>query len=226
MIFDLVILATLIYFGFKGFKHGLVRSVVMCFSNLATVFASFIIAKRYAPIFSEKFLSSKITPAINRFVDENINLHDILQTLEGTLDNVDSSIINYFLNMSSADILALLDLNTSNAFTFLRDHISQSIVMGISYMIIFAVAFIVVSIAFKLIVGFIDFLLKITLLSPLNKLLGGVLGIFITGAIWYFIVWALVSILPLELLYQTKNSSYIVNMILEYKLETFISFIR
>ena len=232
MIFDIVIIVITLMFAIKCYNQGLVKSVILAVSNFITIIASLTIAKRYALEISEKYIYNNFNTYITNIVNENVNLTSILDSLSQKTKEVDSVIVDYLLNMSPSDVDYLIGLSTESALDFLTTNISKSLSYGFSFVIIFIISIIVVTIAFKLLLIFIDFMIKVTLLSLPNKVLGGILGAFVGIFLSCSLVWTTLSVVPLTIMdngifsEHNINDTYILKYIIENQPKIFTNFIK
>lgn len=197
MVLDLIIIACVVIATLKWYRHGLIRSVLSCFSRILSTFSAIIIAKRYAGVLSEKFVYNTFYKYINEYVSNKVDTSEIVKTLTENIVNPDSFISNFLLNMSTADVETLLGLDTDSAVTFLTQNIAESVSYGFTYVTLFIISLIVVSIAFNLVLKFVEFILNITALSLVNKIVGGIVGGFSTYLIFAVIIWTTISVIPL-----------------------------
>ena len=232
MTFDIIIILFTVVLGFSFFKKGLIRSILLAFSNLIAFFSAYIVAKRYSLEISENFVLDTFRSYIDKYIIENLDLNSILESLSGSISQVDDSIANFFLNMSPSDINHLLHLKTSDALSFLSDNIAQSISYGFTYVVIFILSLIIVSIALKFVINFIDFVLNITLLSPINRILGGLLGVFVALFISGSLIWTIMTVLPLTTMddgvFSKENvkDTYVLKHIVDNRPNIFTNFIK
>lgn len=225
MIFDILIIILIAYFVNRGHKAGFVRSILRSFANVVAILSSFILAKRYSDLLSEKVISPIFENYILTVINEKINYHELLETITDSA-TIDNSFINYFLDLSQTQISSIISLDVSNAFSYLEQLICQNIMHGIAYVIIFLISMMVVTIAFNMMLKFVDFMLKITLLSPLNKLLGAIFGALFAIIVAYLLIWGLYLVLPIEIFSENTADSTIINLIMNYKIDNFVSFIK
>lgn len=193
---DIIIIIVTAYLALKYYKRGFIRSVILSFSSLFSWFGAIIMAKRYALPVSENFVYHRIAPSINSYISENLNIGSIVETLTSNLNQANNEILKFLLNLSPDTLETLVGLDSESAVSFLTENIGQTIAYGITYVVIFFLSYIVIGFAFKLLLKFVDITLKATFLSPLNKLLGAVLGGAVGALTCAMIIWTIMTVIP------------------------------
>lgn len=193
---DIIIIAITAYLALKYYKRGFIRSVILSFSSILSWFGAIIMAKRYALPVSEAFVYHRIAPAINTYIGENLNIGTIVETLTNNLNEANNEILKFLLNLSPDTLETLVGLDSESAVAFLTENIGQTIAYGITYVAIFFLSYIVIGFAFKVLLKFLDIALKATFLSPLNKLLGAVLGGAVGILTCSMIIWTIMTVIP------------------------------
>lgn len=222
-ILDIIIIAVVAFLAIKYYRRGFIRSIIMTFSSLLTWFGAIIMAKRYALPVSENFVYHRIAPSINSYISENLNIGAIVESLSANLNQANNDILTFLLNLSPETLETLVGLDSASAVEFLTENIGQTIAYGVTYVAIFMLSYLVIGIAFKLVLKFLDIMLKATFLSPLNRLLGGVLGGGVGLLSCCLVIWTVMTVIPVTtsdggaFSPEETDSTYIVKLIVNNK---------
>lgn len=225
MVIDIFIIALVVYFAIRGYSKGLIRSLIHCVANIGTTIFVFILAKTFSGTLTDILIRPILEQPILDFLDKNINYEEILEKITKTA-SADNAMIDYFLNLSQGQIGDILEKDLSQAFKELETIICENIMNGVSYILIFIVGIVGISIALNVLLKIVDVALKITSLTFYNKLLGAVLGVVFASVISYLLVWGLFSVLPVEMFSTNTADSALVGKILDYEIESLINFIK
>lgn len=147
MLIDGIILILVIYFGYKGYSKGLVRS----FADVAKLITTFFISKELSLQFSKIISDKWVLPFVQKFLEDNIK--------------------------SSEQVTKILEFLPNNPIETAINSFSNIIAENISFLIVFAILFIAINFLIGILVGLLDGIIKILYLSLINRLAGFILGI-------------------------------------------------
>ena len=175
LIIDIILVLIFVSCVFEGRKKGFVKTVL---SLLATII-SIIIAQEYAsPVaewFNGEFIHDRGVEWLTNLISENINngsayvLEMIPESIIRAAEPANVSVESLINGIgSSAEIAQIAEQIYSAAETVMI----KVVITAIAFLVIYAIANAILSIAVSFISGFF----KLPVLKSLNKLFGGVLG--------------------------------------------------
>lgn len=147
MIIDGIILILIIYFGYQGYKKGLVRA----FTDIVKLVVTFFISKELAMQFAHIISDTWVLQAVQNFLTDNIK--------------------------SPEQITKILEFFPNNAIETAINSFSNIIAENISFLIVFIILFVAINFLIGIAVGMLDGLIKILYLSLINRLVGLILGV-------------------------------------------------
>ena len=217
-LFDIALGVLLILGGYKGFKKGFIK----CLGGLASWIVSILIAINYnqalATYLDEKYdLLGFIGEKVARFFPfPNINLDT---------ENISSSLASVLINDMSLPVFMKKSLMSNveeviASGAYIKADLQELISYGLAEMLLrglsFLILFIAVGIIVKLLFELASSLLGVTILSPINRLAGLALGLFIYGAVAAIILQILSPIIFVYALQENRlavlvQSSFLFN---------------
>ena len=179
ILLDAILITTVIYSGYRGYKRGFVRSI----AKISRLFIAFALAYLLAPYFSEIFIEPVIYDAVSNrlyvYLVDNFadasgaviyeELPTILKALSGVLN------VNFDFS-AGTDVIGALVLSFAQPLTRI-----------ISLPISFALVFFLIKILIRYFLRMTDKIFKIKLLGIPNRILGcvfsGVIGLILAFCI-------------------------------------------
>ena len=204
MILDIIFLAVIIIFIISGAIRGFARAIM----NIAAVVASAILSNLLSGVISDwifnSFVRNDLIANLNNAVtNTEISVNSALGDLPGWV----SSVVSFFCNLFNFDEQRLVDCFVGTASTAkltavqVTDNFVKPIVTGIFSFFIAIILFILLIIIFK----FVNKLFELPVISPINRVLGGVFGAA-EG-----IVVALICLAVLAVIMDFTNSTAVLN---------------
>lgn len=208
MILDIIFLAVIIIFIISGAIRGFARAIM----NIAAVVASAILSNLLSGVISDwifnSFVRNDLIANLNNAVtNTEISVNSALDDLPGWV----SSVVSFFCNLFNFDEQRLVDCFVGTASTAkltavqVTDNFVKPIVTGIFSFFIAIILFILLIIIFKLIIKLVNKLFELPVISPINRVLGGVFGAA-EG-----IVVALICLAVLAVIMDFTNSTAVLN---------------
>jgi len=211
LIYDLVILAILLFFAIWGLRRGLIRSLLSLVSALVALIGALIISNTLAPVVSG-WLQPLLEPTVISIAESalpqdlpNISLSadQLLQTLQQAelpaflkevLANLEGSELTFATNIPATEELAVA--------------LAGKLANAVAYIGLFIISFVLILLLWKLLTRTLDIVAKLPGLHFLNKL-GGFLFGAVRGAILLFVCawlirWLWSDLIPADTLAQTK----------------------
>ena len=172
IIVDLWLVATILVFGYYGYKRGFIRSV----AKLAKGILAFSFAYLLAPVFSEFIIEPLISGAVATQLKgylfdnySNINAEEISASLPNALK---IAAVLFDVNISSAQTPA-------ETVEIIAAQLSHPIARIISLPISFFCLYFIAKLFIKVAIGITDIIFKIPILGASNRILGCILCIVI-----------------------------------------------
>ncbi len=166
----IVFVATLFHYINKGF--------VASFVNLVSMLGSFIISFIISNALSDVVFNTFFRQGLVDSTQENINNYGTY-TADNFLQGIMSVFPQTFQASVQNSISTIINSNAANAATGIVDSVVAPILTSFISLVIFIVFFIICLILFKFIGGPIGKTInKLPIVGGINKLLGGVMGIF------------------------------------------------
>lgn len=194
LIFDLIILALLIFFAIRGARRGLVLTLLSLVSVLVAFVGALLISN-----FCAKPVAQWLQPSIEPHVQSAVEsaLPDYLEgevlSTDKLLALLDENNLPLGLNEVLADFLREhtlspdLDALTDNIVSVLAEKVSLAIV----YVALFLISFVLILILWKLLSHALDLVARLPGLNTLNKLGGFLLGALRCAMLLFVAGWLL-----------------------------------
>lgn len=194
LIFDLIILALLIFFAIRGARRGLVLTLLSLVSVLVAFVGALLISN-----FCAKPVAQWLQPSIEPHVQSAVEsaLPDYLEgevlSTDKLLALLDENNLPLGLNEVLADFLREhtlspdLDALTDNIVSVLAEKVSLAIV----YVALFLISFVLILILWKLLSHALDLVARLPGLNTLNKLGGFLLGALRCAILLFVAGWLL-----------------------------------
>lgn len=182
LIFDLVILALLLFFAIRGAKRGLILSLLSLVSVLVAFVGAILISNFGAkPVADwlqpsvEPHVQTAVESALPNYIDGDVLASDKLMALlnETNLPLGLNEVLTDFLQEHA--VTSGVDSLTNNIVPVLASKIS----LALSYAALFVISFVLILLLWKLLIHAIDLVSRLPGLNGLNKL-----GGFLLGALW------------------------------------------
>ena len=226
VIIDIALIVIILVFAFRGFRNGMVRG--LC--GFLAIILSLVIANAAADAFSGEFTDA-LRPFVGGIVDgklQSLLSPDDDKENKPELEN-EQKIIDYdydtstthgvvmhtlrnlgFLESVSEKIADAIDETTTETGYALSDIISSKLSSTLAHIAIFAIAFLLLSIAFAVVGNLLNVVFSLPGLRLVDQIAGTVLGLLKGVAVVMFLalVFRYVGILSADLLGKTKVLMY------------------
>ena len=179
MVLDIIFLAVIIIFIISGAVRGLAKSIM----NIAALVASYILSNLLSGVISDWIFNAFIRNNLIKELSTAVTNTEIsVNSALGDLPSWVSEIVTFFCNIFGFDEQRLIDCfagkTTSSNLTAVQvtDSFVKPIVTGIFSFFIAIIMFILLLIVFKLIIRLVNKGFDLPVISPINRILGGVFG--------------------------------------------------
>lgn len=216
IIIDLLLLAIVIFFLFSGARRGFVRTLLSFGSRIASFMIAFFVSDEYDELIYEKFFKESV---INN-IDEKISstaVGDISQRISDALNAVPESFLSFVKNLG-VDFSGLGEVAADSAAegelsSFIEQTLAGPVTVMVCRIIIFAVAYALLSFAFSILINVVCRIVKLPVLRTANKALGGVLGLLnglISALVLSYILVIISVFLDSPEFCEVVNTSYVI----------------
>ena len=193
ILFDVLIVASLLFFTFRGAKKGFVLTLCSLVAVLVAIIGANIVADLATPV-----VAKAIEPTIQQTIQETLEqqfAHGTVGAQEALTALRDKG--GFYLWI--ADALKDVDVDQLGVAVLpaLSHHAAQAATIAAAQLargIIFIIAFVLISIAWWILSHTLDLVTKLPVLDTLNSGLGGGIGLVKGVVIAYVAVWCLYSL--------------------------------
>ncbi len=180
IIVDLLLLAVVIYFVVIGMKRGFVRTLLSFLSKIASAFVAVFVTDKYDDLIYGKFFKESVISSIDEHLSASV-ADDVSQQISDVLKSVPGS-ASRILEALGIDFSSLGDFVSSSmgkgeASDFIEQTLAGPITVFVCRIIIFAIAFALLSFVFGILINVVCRIVELPVLRTANKALGGVLGL-------------------------------------------------
>lgn len=194
LIFDLIILALLVFFAIRGARRGLVLTLLSLVSILVAFVGALLISNFCAQPVAQ-WLQPSVEPHVQSAVDSVLPSYldgEVLST-DKLLALLDETNLPLGLNDVLSDFLSEhsfspdLDTLTADIVSVLAEKVS----LAIAYIALFLISFVLILILWKLLSHALDLVTRLPGLNTLNKLGGFLLGALRCAILLFVVAWVL-----------------------------------
>lgn len=217
LIYDLAVLAVLLFFVWLGCRRGLVLTL----ASLLAVFVALIGASFLSDVLAEP-VAKAIEPAVTRSIHDAVTSYYQRSPAETSSEDEEAWLAQlpleevleplrdskFFQGFADAFRRAVDD-RASQIVTHAAQELARFVAVQIARMVIFAVAFFAILIAWWFLSHTLDLVAKLPVLSTVNAWGGGVVGLLKGALVVFIAVWLLRdSYIPRPALEQTWLLKY------------------
>lgn len=231
---DIAVLAIVAFCAWRGYKNGLIRGVFGIVALIVSIFVANVAAKAYADEFTgilRPFIGGIVSSALDDMADEGIEYNPRVHDYERDSEDFGTAYtVLRFLGLPEAASVRIAESaveipdeddgdvepdeeDDPVPVRMLSDLIADRLSSALSYVAVFAIAFVLLAIIFAVIGNLISFVFSLPGLKLLDIIAGSVFG-FVKGLILIFALATIVryfGLLAPELLERTSVLSHIVN---------------
>ncbi|MDR2590055.1 MAG: CvpA family protein [Oscillospiraceae bacterium] len=187
LLIDIAVLGIIAFCTWRGFKNGLIRGVFGVVSLIAALLLANIAAQAYSDNAKDMmmpFASGIIESAFNEMIDEGIEYQAIAH--DHDIDDIDFGSAYTALRQIGIPEAAAVSIAEQAIFArdqsdepiLLHDLIAERLTASLSYVAVFGIAFLLLSIAFAVIGNLIGFVFSLPGLKLVDTIAGTGLGLF------------------------------------------------
>lgn len=189
ILFDVLLVAALIFFTLRGAKKGFVLTLCSLVAVLVAIIGANLLADALAPKVAEA-----IQPTIQQSIQETLD-QQVASQAAGAQEALAALREKGGLYLWAADALeSTLDGGLTDTITHVATVAATTVAAQLARGLIFLVGFVVVLILWWILSHALDLVAKLPVLHTLNEGLGGVIG-FVKGlVIAYVAVWVLYNL--------------------------------
>lgn len=206
LLYDVLIVAILLFYFLRGRKKGLVLTLCSLLAIFVAIIGARIASKALTPVVSNA-LQSHFTPAIETQLGQSID-----QELNDTfVEHEDGAIVSILKSMGLYNdlIQAISDTVTDQAAQTVHDvavALARSVADAVAGVLVFLIAFIVILVLWFLLSRVLNLATRLPVIHTLNHLLGGLIGLVQGMLILFLVGWVLRllgGVIPEETVEQT-----------------------
>lgn len=215
VIIDLALVAIVLICVWRGISKGMILSVAGLLALVITFFCAKYVADNYSDMFTDV-----VTPFVGGLVDEAA-AEEFIGHNDSDLGSSDIAAISQkiFMKLGMSENAALIKADeVSEGITDLGDQLKKSISVSfvgtVSYVFTFAIAFLLINIAFAVVLNLTSIVFKMPGLRILNTVGGAVAGLIYGLLMVFAIAWVirfLGFIVPNETVEQTSILKWLMN---------------
>lgn len=230
-VYDLIILAVLAYFAWRGWRRGLI--LTLC--GLLAIFVAFIGANLATNALAQpmsRLIQPSLETGIHRILVENIGAsasQSPTQTLPASDSSAAQALDDLIAQLHLDDVLSAMEDSAllKNFVTSVQEAVHSGMVdvagnaahsvanylaLQLARTVLFAVSFCVVLLLWTLVSHSLNLAFKLPGLNLINKSAGGVLGLLKGALIVFILVWLFKGLLfPQEMVEQTAVLKFFCN---------------
>ncbi len=192
LIIDLILLAILLVFAILGAKRGLIQSLFSLVSVLVAFVGAILISNFCAAPVAE-WLEPTISPSIESAVESAFPDHmtNAQLTMDNIIQLIEDAKLPFGLNKVLSDYITehppVLDTDavTNSVTAFL----AEKITLGIAYIALFLISFILILLLWKLLSRTLNFVSKLPGLNFVNRVGGFLFGILRVSIVFFVLAW-------------------------------------
>ena len=180
IIVDLLLLAIVIYFLIMGIRRGFMRTLLSFVSKIASVMLAYFISDKYDELIYETFFKESIISNIEEKLASSPG-GEVSQQISDLLTSVPES-VSALARALGIDFLSLGESLSASGINGEVSAFVEQILSGpavfICGIIIFAIAYAVITFVFNILINLLCKIVKLPILKTADKALGGALGLF------------------------------------------------
>lgn len=189
ILFDVLIVAILLFFTLRGAKKGFVLTLCSLVAVLVAIIGANIVADAAAPM-----VANAIEPVIQQSIEETLE-QQVANQMVGAQEALMALREKGGIYLWAADGLGnFLDSPLNNTVSHVAAVAAAAVATQLARGIIFIVAFFIILIAWGILSHALDLVTKLPVLDTLNSGLGGGIGLVKGVVIAYVAVWCLYSL--------------------------------
>ncbi|MBQ1523974.1 MAG: CvpA family protein [Firmicutes bacterium] len=232
MIADVAIAAMLIISVLVGYSRGLLRSIIYTVKNIIAIFGAAYVSKLFEPQVSELLLPIFKRKMVNVVLDKMPKTLESLQLPELHLDfsgmGLDLTTVNNYLDAVRSSANRSLMATTSELYGQMAARVEDAASGMLSTAVrglLCIVAFFVILIFFAILLGIIDNLVELPVISTLNHAGGMILGLLQGVLIIYLILYVL-KLTNLDIIDNFADSTILFNWFYNHSPLELTSFLK
>ncbi len=203
MVSNIIIAVLIVLFALIGMKRGIAITILNIAGIIVTAVSAYYLADMLSEFIYNTFVKQTVTDNIQQLITQS----GVQYAAENCLDTLPSwvyGIVSFITGLFGAGTGGFQNNISASQFTssntvHLIESAVKSAVTSVFNIILFILLVVLIYILVKIIIKKVAVLFKIPVISQINKLLGGILGL-IEGIVFVFIV--------VNIFYVFMNSSY------------------
>lgn len=199
ILFDIAIIAILLFFVWRGAHKGFVLSLFGLVAILVAFVGANFLANALAPKVGAA-LEPRFAAAIEQQLDEQFKATDAPALPEGTEGEAADYPLQDVLDVLKGmglyeDLINTVDKAVQDGMSQVAANaaaaVAAAIAQSVAYMLIFLIAFVLIVLAWTILSHALDLVAKLPGLNMLNKTAGGIIGFFKGCIILFVLAWLL-----------------------------------